>query len=87
LYRIAQEALNNVVRHAQAHHVKVRWLTTPRYTQLRVEDDGVGFDVAKIPEDRHGLIGMQERAHLLGGTLKLHSQRKRGTQLQVTIPL
>ena len=87
LYRIAQEALTNVVRHARAHRATVRWLTTPRYTQLSVEDDGVGFDVAQIQADRHGLVGMQERARLLGGTLKLHSRPRRGTQLQITIPL
>ncbi len=87
LYRIAQEALNNVVRHARARHVMVRWLTTPKYTQLMVEDDGVGFDVAQIPADRYGLIGMQERARLLGGSLTLHSQPKHGTQIQVTVPL
>ncbi len=87
LYRIAQEALTNVVQHAQARHATVRWLTTPQYTQLIVEDDGVGFDAAQIPVDRHGLIGMQERARLLGGTLNLQSQLRRGTQIQVTIPL
>ncbi len=87
MYRIAQEALTNVVRHARARHATVRWLTTPTYTQLIVEDDGVGFDVAHIPADRHGLIGMEERAHLLGGTLALRSQPKRGTQIQVTVPL
>jgi len=87
LYRIAQEALTNVVRHAHARHATMRWLTALKYTQLIVEDDGVGFDVAQISADRHGLIGMQERAHLLGGTLNLHSQPKRGTQIRVTIPL
>jgi two-component system NarL family sensor kinase len=87
LYRIAQEALTNVVQHARARHATMRWMTTPTYTQLSIEDDGVGFDVAQISADRHGLIGMQERARLLGGTLKLHSQPKRGTQIQVTIPL
>jgi two-component system NarL family sensor kinase len=87
LYRIAQEALTNVVQHAHARHATVRWLTTPQYTQLIIEDNGVGFDVAKIPVDRHGLIGMQERARLLGGTLHLYSQSKRGTQIEVTIPL
>ncbi|HSD84424.1 MAG TPA: GAF domain-containing sensor histidine kinase [Anaerolineae bacterium] len=87
LYRIAQEALSNVVQHAHARHVTVRWLTTPQYTQLIIEDDGVGFDMTKLPTDRHGLIGMQERARLLGGTLNLRSQPKRGTQLEVTIPL
>ncbi len=87
LYRVAQEALTNIVRHARARRATVRWLTTPKYTQLIIEDDGAGFDVAQIPADRHGLIGMQERAHLLGGTLHLHSQPRRGTQIQVTIPL
>jgi two-component system, NarL family, sensor kinase len=87
LYRIAQEALTNVARHARAQRATVRWLTTPGYTQLSVEDDGVGFDAARTPVDRHGLIGMQERARLLGGTLKLHSQPGGGTRIQVTIPL
>jgi two-component system NarL family sensor kinase len=87
LYRIAQEALTNVVQHARARHATVRWLTTPKYTELTIEDDGVGFDVAQVSADRHGLIGMQERARLLGGTFKLHSRPRQGTQLQVTIPL
>jgi signal transduction histidine kinase len=71
----------------RARHATVRWLTTPQYTRLVIEDDGVGFDVAQIPADRHGLIGMQERARLLGGTLNLRSQPKRGAQIEVTIPL
>jgi two-component system NarL family sensor kinase len=87
LYRIAQEALTNLVQHARARHATVRWLTTPQYTQLIVEDDGVGFEADKIPVDRHGLIGMQERARLLGGRLEVQRQAKRGTQIQVTIPL
>jgi two-component system NarL family sensor kinase len=87
LYRIAQEALTNVVRHARARRATVCWLTTPQYTQLMVEDDGVGFAVTQIPADRHGLIGMQERARLLGGTLQVHSQPGHGTQITITIPL
>lgn len=87
LYRIAQEALTNVVRHARARRATVRWLTTPRYTQLIIEDDGAGFDAAQLQADRHGLIGMQERARLLGGALKLYSQPGRGTHLQIMIPL
>ncbi len=86
LYRIAQEALTNVVRHAHAQQATVRLMTTPNYTQLIVEDDGVGFDVARLPADRHGLIGMRERARLLGGTLELSSDLERGTRVQVTIP-
>ncbi len=87
LYRIAQEALTNVVQHARAQRATVRWLTTPGYTQLSVEDDGVGFGATEVQAGRHGLIGMQERARLMGGALKLRSQPGRGTQIQVTIPL
>jgi two-component system, NarL family, sensor kinase len=87
LYRIAQEALTNVARHARAHRALVRWLTTPTSTQLIVEDDGVGFDVTQILADRYGLIGMQERARLLGGKLELSSTPQHGTRVQVTIPL
>jgi two-component system NarL family sensor kinase len=87
LYRIAQEALTNVARHAQARRAAVRLITTPTFVQLTIEDDGRGFDPAQVPADHHGLIGMQERAHLLGGALALHSQPDRGTRLQVTVPL
>ena len=87
LYRIAQEALTNVARHAQAHRVEVRLLTTTAFVQLTIEDDGRGFEPAHVPTDHHGLIGMQERARLLGGTLDLRSQPDRGTRLQVTVPL
>jgi two-component system, NarL family, sensor kinase len=87
LYRIAQEALTNVVRHAQARRAAVHLITTPDYAQLMIQDDGRGFDVAQIPVAHHGLIGMQERARLLGGTLELRSQPDRGTRVQVTIPL
>ncbi len=87
LYRIAQEALTNVARHAQARRVDVRLITTPAFVQLAIDDDGRGFDPAHIPADHHGLIGMQERARLLGGTLELHSQPARGTRVQVTVPL
>ncbi len=87
LYRIAQEALTNVARHAQARRVDVRLITTPAFVQLAIDDDGRGFDPVHIPADHHGLIGMQERARLLGGTLELHSQPARGTRVQVTVPL
>ena len=87
LYRIAQEALTNVARHAQARRAVVRLLTTPAFVQLTIEDDGRGFDPAQVPTDHHGLIGMQERARLLGGTLELHTQPDRGTRLHVTVPL
>jgi two-component system NarL family sensor kinase len=87
LYRIAQEALTNVVHHARARRATVQLLTTPRFVQLTIVDDGQGFDVTRLPKDRHGLLGMRERAKLLGGTMDLRSSPGRGTRLEVTVPL
>ncbi len=87
LYRIAQEALTNVGRHAHARHVAVKLIMTSTYVQLTIEDDGVGFDPARVPADRHGLIGMQERSRLLGGTLEFGSHPAGGTRVQVSVPL
>jgi two-component system NarL family sensor kinase len=87
LYRVAQEALTNVSRHAQAWRVRLRLTVTPDQAQLLVEDDGRGFDPSQTPEDRYGLIGLNERVKLLGGTLKLESSPGAGTRVEVFIPL
>jgi two-component system NarL family sensor kinase len=87
LYRIAQEALSNVARHAAARHVVVRLTMHGAQAQLDVEDDGRGFDAAHIPPGRYGLIGLNERARLLGGSLVLESTPDEGTRIEVTIPL
>lgn len=91
LYRIAQEALTNVLRHAQASHVRLELLTTPISICLRVEDDGCGFDVDAFPLDspgKHlGLISIQERAEMLGGSLVVSSAPGEGTSIEVRIPL
>ncbi len=87
LYRIAQEALTNVARHARAQRASVKLIMTPRYVQLAIEDDGMGFDPARVTADRHGLIGMQERAKLLGGALEWASDPDHGTRVEVMIPL
>ncbi len=87
LYRIAQEALTNVARHARAQRALVKLIMTPRYVQLAIEDDGMGFDPARVTADRHGLIGMQERAKLLGGALEWASDPDHGTRVEVMIPL
>lgn len=91
LYRIAQESLTNVVRHAQASQVQVELVGLPYAVCLRVEDDGIGFDVEDIANDsdrpRLGLIGMQERAEMLGGSLIVHSAQDAGTSIEVRIPM
>ena len=87
LYRICQEALTNVARHAGAERATVRLVATPNRVRLAVEDDGRGFDAAGVPEDRHGIVGMRERAEVLGGTLEVSSGPGEGTRIEVTAPL
>jgi two-component system, NarL family, sensor kinase len=87
LYRICQEALTNVARHAEAKRVTVRLIATPEQVQLVVEDDGQGFASAEISADHHGLVGMRERARMLGGTLEIQSIPGAGTRIEVTVPL
>jgi two-component system, NarL family, sensor kinase len=87
LYRIAQEAVANALRHARAERITLRLAGTPNDLRLAVEDDGCGFDAARVPADRYGLIGMSERVRLLGGQLHLESTPGEGTRVEVVIPL
>jgi two-component system NarL family sensor kinase len=87
LYRIAQEALTNVSRHAGAHNVMLQMSTLTNSIRLTIEDDGKGFNPSRVPQGRFGLIGMNERARLLGGTLHAESSPGKGTRISVTVPL
>ncbi len=87
LYRICQEALTNVARHAEAGRVRVRLVATPREVRLSVEDDGRGFDASRVRGDRHGLVGMRERAQMLGGALEVLSGPGEGTRVEASVPL
>ncbi|MCZ7544788.1 MAG: GAF domain-containing sensor histidine kinase [Anaerolineae bacterium] len=87
LYRVAQEALNNVVRHAEAGQLAVSLTATPDAVRLVIEDDGRGFDAAAPQESRYGLTGMNERVRLLGGKLDLSTDPGAGTRVAVTVPL
>jgi two-component system NarL family sensor kinase len=87
LYRIAQEALTNIDHHAHARQAKLRLEITPDQVRLLIGDDGEGFEPDQVPKDRYGLIGMNERARLLGGTFCLDSAPGKGTCLEVTVPL
>lgn len=87
LFRIAQEALANVHKHARAQQVRVRLRATPDGTSLEVEDDGVGLPATPLDVPGHfGLRILQERVESLGGQLLLTGTSGRGTLLRVTIP-
>ena len=87
IYRIARESLTNAVRHSGASKVLVKVITTPQGIELSVEDDGKGFEVSEIPKDRYGLVGVNERARLLGGKMSLETSVGTGTRIAVRIPL
>jgi len=87
LYRIAQEALGNSLRHASARRIGIRLTTTPDRVMLVVDDDGQGLELAEIAPDRYGLVGLGERARLLGGTLAIESRPGVGTRIEVAVPL
>ncbi len=87
LYRVAGEALANIVHHARAGYAQVQLLTQPGQVRLIVRDDGQGFDPEQVTESRFGLVGLNERVRLLGGVLHIESQPGVGTRLEVTLPL
>jgi len=92
LYRVFQEGLSNVVRHARARHVQIRLAADATRFTGRIRDDGCGFDPQSVQgadaEGRGlGLLGMQERIELLGGQFTIDSAPGRGTELRIEIPL
>ncbi|HEU4673870.1 MAG TPA: GAF domain-containing protein [Candidatus Limnocylindrales bacterium] len=86
LYRIAQEALHNVVKHAAARQVRIALRRDRDVVHLRVEDDGKGFDPAAVPPGHLGLAGMRARAERVGGALVVASAPRSGTRVEVTAP-
>lgn len=92
LYRIAQEALTNVVKHSEAHSVSVLLERRDTKVVLVVEDDGKGFDVEAVigsgaPASKLGILGMEERAALVGGSLTIESRSGGGTAVFAEVPL
>jgi signal transduction histidine kinase len=92
LYRISQEALTNIVKHAEARHVSFAVKENKGSVTLSIEDDGKGFDVNGVrtlhsPEKGLGLEVMDERARMLGASLHIRSQVGEGTRITLTIPI
>ncbi|MES2309791.1 MAG: ATP-binding protein [Verrucomicrobiota bacterium] len=90
LFRIAQESLNNVARHAQASHVSVSFVKSSHEILMKIEDDGKSFDVKRIYNSKGrkhlGLLGMRERVEMVSGTFSIHSAPGQGTTIEVKIP-
>ena len=86
IYRIVQEALSNVARHAGAEQATLSVRQLPRHVEVTVQDDGCGF-VPDGPSEGFGLIGMRERADLLGGELSLRSREGGPTFVTAVLPL
>lgn len=88
-YRIVQEALNNIVKHSHANHVMVNLICDSvteeegRKVELRVIDDGVGFDPNDIPPESMGIGIMRERARAIGATLDIESEIEHGTEISI----
>jgi signal transduction histidine kinase len=87
LYRIVQEALTNIIKHARAQSVSVVVARGDGAVRTVIEDDGVGFAPDAVREGALGLVGMRERVHLLGGRFELRSALGRGTTLVAELPV
>jgi signal transduction histidine kinase len=87
IFRITQEALTNVVKHADAETVRITFEFGERSVLLAVEDDGRGFSQTREPDDGFGLIGMRERVASVNGSLEIESEPGAGTRIAVEIPL
>lgn len=87
VYRVAQEAMANVARHADARSLRVALQHDSRTLTLTVADDGRGFDPGQIDEARYGLKGLRERAEMIGASLQVDSRLKTGTTIHLVVPL
>jgi len=88
LYRVAQEALRNVVAHARARHIDVRLTRSGERIELTVADDGRGFDIGQASTRAKGLglVSIHERVRLAGGTVSIVTEVNKGTRVRVEVP-
>src|SRR4030095_1822316 len=85
-FRIAQEAMQNAIKHSGARSIRVQLKSEHEAIALKIIEDGIGFDVDAAAGKGLGLISMHERAESVGGTLRVVSRKGTGTRLQVTVP-
>lgn len=87
LYRIIQESFTNIAKHSKAKNVSIQIFNSENNIILKIEDDGIGFNIDTLPTKKTlGIIGMKERANILGGTYQIKSEKDKGTSIEVTIP-
>ncbi len=91
-FRVAQEAITNIVRHAEAKKIQVEIKQTDQELLLLIRDDGIGFDIETVQKRSSqtfsmGLLGMRERVTLLKGSLEIESVPAYGTEIRVRLPL
>ena len=87
LFRITQEALDNINKHAQARNVEIAFSQEHKGVSLMIKDDGQGFNPDQHPDGQYGLLYMRERAQACGGTLRVSSSRGQGTEVRVDVPI
>ncbi|MBI4663148.1 MAG: carboxypeptidase regulatory-like domain-containing protein [Verrucomicrobia bacterium] len=87
LLTVTKEALNNVAKHARASELRIKLALRDQQLYLSFEDDGQGFLMSQVDEERHGLVNMQERLRALGGQLQIESAVGQGTRVHVRLPL
>jgi signal transduction histidine kinase len=86
LFRITQESITNVLRHAQASKLDICLTYHPKRLEMRIQDNGCGFE-SEASTSGFGIKGMRQRADLIGAELQIHSQRDRGTCIELSISL
>ena len=87
LFRIIQEAVNNVYQHAKADHIAIKLTPINNSLIIQIQDNGIGIDeLDKIKKDSLGIISMEERVRLLKGTLSINGSHNKGTKIKVTVP-
>ncbi|MBT1232899.1 sensor histidine kinase, partial [Streptococcus equi subsp. equi] len=87
LFRIAQEFISNTLKHAKASRLEVYLNQTPTELQLKMVDNGVGFDMGQVRELSYGLKNIEDRVNDLAGTLRLISQKGKGVSMDIRLPL
>ncbi|MCE9556739.1 MAG: GAF domain-containing sensor histidine kinase [Planctomycetes bacterium] len=87
IFRIVQEALTNAQKHSHSQQAKIVLGHTGNRIHVDIQDWGVGFDPARVSEERHGLRGIRQRANLLGGNVAINSQPGKGTKVAVDLPI